>query len=299
MESSTRAVDRPKTVKKKRKWYIAPPTWLLMIWVFLFVFLPLLYVVAISFMERGESWGVQAVFTLENYKMLFDPLYRSIYLSSLNIGLLTTVIALLLGYPFAYGMAKMNSRWKRIGMFLLVAPFWISSLLRLYGWTNLLNAKGWINRLLTLIVGAEKPLRLLGTKGSVMLGMVYALLPIMILTIYSSTEKLDWAQVEAARDLGAGRFTAFRTVTVPQTVPGILAGCVLVFIPSMGLFFLTDLMGNGKQILIIGKLIQQQVQTAHNWPFAAALSVLMLALAALVIYLYSKGSGQKDLSGLV
>jgi ABC-type spermidine/putrescine transport system, permease component I len=270
-----------------------------MLWTFLFVLMPLLYIVAISFMERGEVWGIQEIFTMENYKRIFDPLYYAIYRNSLGVGLLTTGLTLLIGYPFAYGLAKLNGRWKGIGVFFLMAPFWVSSLLRLYGWQNLLRNDGWINKLLTFLAGAARPLKLMNTFGAVMLAMVYALLPIMILAIYNSTEKLDWAQVEAARDLGAGRTVAFVTVTLPQTLPGIVAGCVLVLVPSMGLFFIGDMFGGAKQMYVIGSLIQQQVQSSHDWPFAAALSVVMLLFAMLIIWLYTRSTGENDLSALV
>lgn len=269
-----------------------------MVWSTLFVILPLLYIFVISFMRRGESWGIQQVFTLENYAALFDPLYGSVYLRSLGVALLTTAGTLLIGYPFAYGLARLSGKWKSIGIFLLMAPFWTNSLLRLYGWNNIFRADGWINRLFLALGLIDEPMKLLYTFGAVLVGMVYALLPMMILSIYNSTEKLDWAQIEAARDLGACRFRAFWSVTLPQTLPGILAGCVLVFVPSMGLFFISDLLGGSKSVLI-GNLIQYQAQSARNLPFAAALSVLMLLFAALIIFLYTRANKDNDLGALV
>lgn len=297
MEPSARTGDRQPRLKKA-KGRIALPTWLLIVWTTLFVALPLLYIFAISFMRRGESWGIESVFTLENYAALFDPLYALVYLRSLGVALVTTLSTLLIGYPFAYGLARLSGRWKKIGIFLLMAPFWTNSLLRLYGWTNIFRADGWINRLLMAIGLVDQPAKLLYTFGAVLVGMIYALLPMMTLSIYNSTEKLDWAQIEAARDLGASRFRAFWSVTLPQTLSGILAGSVLVFVPSMGLFFISDLLGGAKMVLI-GNLIQYQAQSARNLPFAAALSILMLLFAALIIFLYTRVNGDNDLGDLV
>lgn len=291
MGSKTRARHR---VKNK----FSLPMGLLFVWTLLFVALPMAYIVMISFRERGENGGISQIWTLKNYKQLLDPLYYSIYGRSLIVAAGTTLATLLTGYPFAYALAKLPEAWRSKVTFFLMAPFWTNSLVRLTGWTIFLRADGPINRLLLSMGLIDKPLKLLFTNGATLVGMVYALLPIMILGIYNSTEKLDWTQVEAARDLGASRFTAFRTVTLAQTRPGILAGCVLTFVPSMGLFFISDLLGGAKTSLI-GNLIQAQVQTAHNWPFAAALSVLMLAFASLMIFLYGKASGEHDFGALV
>lgn len=298
MESIARTDYRQPRLKRKRKSRITLPTWLLIVWTTLFVVMPLLYIFVISFMQRGESWGIDYVFTLDNYKNLFDSLYQSIYLRSLGVALFTAGGTLLIGYPFAYGLARLNSRWKSIGIFLLMAPFWTNSLLRLYGWNNIFRADGWLNSLFMTLGVIDEPAKLLYTTGAVLVAMIYALLPMMILSIYNSTEKLDWAQVEAARDLGAGRFRAFLTVTLPQTLPGILAGCVLVFVPSMGLFFISDLLGGSKTVLI-GNLIQYQAQSARNLPFSAALSVLMLLFAALIIFLYTRASKDNDFGRFV
>jgi len=255
------------------------------------VVLPLGYVLLISFMERGTSGGVVYRFTMANYLRMLDPVYAGIFGRSFALALLTTALTLALGYPFAYAMARLPEKWRGRVTLLVMAPFWTNSLIRLYGWTTLLGADGWINKALLALGLIDTPVKLLYTFGAVVVGLVYALLPIMILAVYNSTEKLDWSQIEAARDLGAGRLYAFITVTLPQCRPGILAGCVLVLVPSMGLFFISDLLG-GSKTMLLGNLIQNEMQAARNWPFGAALSVVMLLLAVGVIFLYRKSGDE-------
>lgn len=177
-------------------------------------------------------------------------------------------------------------------------PFWTNSLVRIYGWMILLRSQGVVNALLIALGVIDTPLKLLYNFGAVLVGMVYALLPFMILSVYNSISKLDPSLTEAARDLGAGKWRAFWSVTVPMTRAGIMAGCVLVFIPSVGLFFISDLLGGAKTMLL-GNLIKNELLTARNWPMGAALSVVMMAATLLVIGLYQKLSGEKSLEGIV
>ena len=282
--------SREKTApRRKRK--VPPGALVLLVWTFCFVVLPLGYVLLISFMERGTSGGVVYRFTMANYLRMLDPVYAGIFGRSFALALLTTALTLALGYPFAYAMARLPEKWRGRVTLLVMAPFWTNSLIRLYGWTTLLGADGWINKALLALGLIDTPVKLLYTFGAVVVGLVYALLPIMILAVYNSTEKLDWSQIEAARDLGAGRLYAFITVTLPQCRPGILAGCVLVLVPSMGLFFISDLLG-GSKTMLLGNLIQNEMQAARNWPFGAALSVVMLLLAVGVIFLYRKSGDE-------
>ena len=180
----------------------------------------------------------------------------------------------------------------------MVVPFWTNSLVRIYGWMILLRSQGVINTLLIALGVIDTPLKLLYNFGAVLVGMIYALLPFMILSTYSAIEKLDPSLVEAARDLGAGRWRAFWTVTVPMTRAGIMAGCVLVFIPSVGLFFISDLLGGAKTMLL-GNLIKNELLTARDWPMGAALSVVMMAMTLLVIGIYQKCSGERGLEGIL
>ena len=180
----------------------------------------------------------------------------------------------------------------------LMVPFWTNSLIRLYGWIIILRANGPLDQLVMALGLSDKPLKLLYTYPAVVVGMVYALLQFMIFSVYSSAEKMDWSLVEAARDLGASPARAFFTVTLKLTLPGLLSGVILTFIPSMGLFFIADILG-GNKVVLVGSLIQDQLIKAHNTPFAAALSVVLMLMTTLMIALYRKISGVKDLEGLV
>jgi spermidine/putrescine transport system permease protein len=264
------------------------------LWTVAFVFVSLLYVVSLSFLTPGENLGVTGELTLSNYAKLFDPQYLRVLLNSLTLAFQTTAICILVGYPFGYFMARLKPKVRTWVMLLVIVPFWTNALIRIYGWRILLIANGPLNNALIALGLTAEPLKLLNTEGAVLLGMVYALIPFMILPTYTNVEKLDFSVVEAARDLGAKPFTAFMTVTVPLTLPGLLAGCVLVFIPSMGLFFLSDLLGGSKNVLA-GGLIQKLIGS-RNIPLAAALSVLLLAVTSAVIVVYRKLGGTNDMS---
>lgn len=264
----------------------------------LFVVGPLVYMVILSFLRRAETWGVVRELTLENYAHILEPVYLKTFYESLKLASLTTLLVALLGYPFGYFMARLSRRWKQRVMLLLMIPFWTSSLIRLYGWIIVFRANGVLDRLLMALGVVQAPLKLLYTYTAVVAGMVYALVPFMIFSVYSSAEKLDWQLVEAARDLGATSFQAFLTISFRLTMPGLLSGVVLTFIPSMGLFFIADLLG-GNKVVLVGNLIQEQLMKARNWPFAAALSVVLMILTSLMIGLYRRVSGVKDLEGLV
>lgn len=262
-----------------------------------FVAGPLVYMLVLSFFSRAETWGVVPEFTLQNYQEIFEPVYLNTFWQSIKLALLSTVIVVLLGYPCGYFMAKLSEKWKKRMMLLLMIPFWTSSLIRLYGWIIIFRAGGVLDKFLMGIYVTEEPLKLLYTYPAVVVGMVYTLLPFMIFSVYSSAEKLDFSLVEAARDLGAGAMKAFLTVSLKLTLPGLLSGVVLTFVPSMGLFFIADILG-GNKIVLVGNLIQEQVMKAHNLPFAAALSVALLLLTTLFIWSYRKITKVKDLEGL-
>lgn len=283
------------------KWKKKGLTWLtlLPIYVFTLVFVlgPLIYMGVLSFMTREEVWGVAAEFTLKNYQDIFEPVYLATFGESVKLAVISTVLVILTGYPFGYFMAKLTAKWKKRTMLLLMIPFWTSSLLRLYGWIIIFRAGGVLDSLLAALHITEEPLKLLYTYPAVVVGMVYALLPFMIFSVYSSAEKLDFSLVEAARDLGASPLRAFLTVSLKLTLPGLLSGVVLTFVPSMGLFFIADILG-GNKVVLVGSLIQEQLMKAHNWPFAAALSVALLLLTTFFIWLYRRVSGVKDLEGM-
>ena len=270
----------------------------LIVFTVLFIVGPIVYMVVLSFLTRGETWGVVPEFTLKNYGDIAQPVYLQTFGQSLRLAVISTLLVIALGYPFGYFMAKLGPKWKKRTMLLLMIPFWTSSLIRLYGWIIIFRAGGVLDTVLQGLHITEEPLKLLYTYPAVVVGMVYALLPFMIFAVYSSAEKLDFSLVEAARDLGASPMKAFLTVSLKLTLPGLLSGVVLTFVPSMGLFFIADILG-GNKVVLVGNVIQEQLMKAHNWPFAAALSVVLLVLTTVIIWLYRKLSGVKDLEGIV
>ena len=268
----------------------------LYLWTVLFVLAALGYVIGLSLQSRGELIGVSGQWTLDNYARLREPQYFQVLVNSLRLAALTTLLCALIGYPFGYLMARLKPASRSIVTLLLVVPFWTNSLIRIYGWRILLIGNGPINTLLMNLGWIQQPMKLLNTEGAVFLGMVYALVPFMILPSSTAVEKLDYSVVEAARDLGASPLHAFFTVTVPLTLSGLMAGCVLVFIPSTGLFFLNDLLG-GSKTMLAGNLIQSLMKS-RDLPMASTLSVLMLAVTGVVIALYRKAGGDADGLGL-
>ncbi len=266
----------------------------IVVWLALFIVIPLIYVFAISFMNRGLYSGVVMEFTLDNYIQLLDLEYLNIFWKSILLAVETSVICLLLGYPFAMIMARADKRMKPAMMLLIMLPFWTNSLIRTYGWNTLLRSEGIINNLLLRLGLIQKPLELLYTDGAVLLGMVYTLFPFMVLPLYSSIEKLDPSLMEAAGDLGARRVRSFLRVMLPLTAPGIFAGTIQVFIPTLGYFFISDMMGGGKT-MYIGNLIKNQFLSARNWPLGAALSILLILLTLLLMKLYSRVGKMEDM----
>ena len=269
----------------------------LYIFTLIFVAGPLIYMIALSFMTRAEVFGVVGEFTLDNYKKIFEPIYLKTFAESLKLAFTSTILIILLGYPYGYFMAKLSSVWKKRMMALLMIPFWTSALIRLYGWIIIFRSNGVLDSVLMGLGITKDPLKLLYTYPAVVVGMVYALLPFMILSVYSSAEKMDWSLVEAARDLGASPMKAFLTVTLKLTLPGLLSGVVLTFVPSMGLFFIADILG-GNKVVLVGSIIQEQLTKGRNWPVAAALSVVLMIMTSLIIGIYRKVTNTKDLEGL-
>lgn len=259
---------------------------------------PLVYMLVLSFETRADVWGVIPQFTWANYKNIFQPVYLNTFVQSLKLALLCTGLILLIGYPFGYFMARLSPRGKKFMTAALMIPFWTNSLIRLYGWIIVLRSGGTLDKVLMALHLTQRPLKLLYTYPAVVVGMVYALLQFMILAVYSSAEKMDWSLVEAARDLGASPAQAFFTVTLKLTMPGLLSGVILTFIPSIGLFFIADILG-GNKVVLVGSLIQDQLLQAHNWPFAAALSVVLMLLTSLMIGLYKRVTHTTRLEGLL
>ena len=281
--------------QKRREFLMAVP---LILFTVLFIVGPMVYMVALSFMTRADTWGVVPEFTLKNYGDIGQPVYLRTFGESLKLAVISTVLIIALGYPFGYFMAKLGPKWKKRTMLLLMIPFWTSSLIRLYGGIIIFRAGGVLDSVLMALHITSEPLKVLYTYPAVVVGMVYALLQFMILAVYSSAEKMDWSLVEAARDLGATPLKAFLTVTLKLTLPGLLSGVILTFIPSMGLFFIADILG-GNKVVLVGSLIQDQLMKAHNWPFAAALSVVLMILTSLMISLYKRVTHTPELEGIL
>jgi spermidine/putrescine transport system permease protein len=279
---------------KSERFLILP----LYVFTLILVLLPLLYMLVLSFMRRQGNWGVALEFTLRNFRRIGEKVYLETFVQSSKLAFVSTLMTAILGYPFGYFMAGLNRVWKNRVMLILIIPFWTSSLMRLYGWIIMFRANGILDSVLLALGLIKEPLRLLYSYPAVVTGMVYVLLPFMIYSVYASAEKLDRQLVEAARNLGASPLKAFLTVSFPLTMPGLFSGFVLTFIPSMGLFFLADILG-GNKVVLVGNLIQEQLIKAHDWPFAAALSATLMVLTSVFIFLYRKITRSGELEGLV
>jgi spermidine/putrescine transport system permease protein len=259
-------------------WLLGAP---LFLWVLACGVAPTLIMLVYSFCQRGMLGGVVFAFTAEHYAAVLDPTYLRIIVRSLFFAAVTTAICLLAGYPVAYCIGRADERWRHRLLMLVMIPFWTSFLIRTYAWVTILKSQGLLNSLLAQYQVIATPFEMLYTPGAVILGLVYTFLPFMILPIYTSVEKLDRTLVEAAFDLGAGPLRAFAHVIVPLTRPGIAAGVLLVFVPALGLYAVNDILGGGR-VDMIGNVIENQFKgNARNWPFGAALGmVLLLAFGA-------------------
>lgn len=262
-------------------------------WMILLVAIPFIYVFIMSFMNKGAYGGVVLGFTLNNFMQVFDPLYLKVFGESLLISAFATIICILIAYPFTYFIAQKTTIKKTVFMAMVIVPFLVSSLIRLFGWINLLRKDGIVNSMLLKMGLIQEPLQLVYNTTGVMIGLVYMLLPFMILPLYSSIEKLDKSLLEACSDLGAKPVTAFFKVTLPLTMPGVFAGGILVFIPALGYFFVTDLLG-GNKIQVIGNIIRNQFITARNWPLGSAISIFLIIITLLLVRLYQKSGGSMD-----
>lgn len=256
-----------------------------LLWLGLFFLLPLLIVLVFSFLTRGAGNQPILPLTFDNYTRVFDTFWVVIW-RSVYIAFITTVICLIAGYPLAYFIVRRRSLFgKQFALFLVILPFWTNFLVRTYAWRVLLGQEGLINSSLINLGLISEPLALLNTEFAVILGLVYGFLPFMVLPIYASLSRFDFRYIEAAQDLGANDATAFRRIMLPITLPGVIAGCILVFIPAVGTFITSDLLG-GTKGLMIGNLIDRQYKGSGNLPLGAALSIVMMVvvMAALVIY---------------
>jgi len=262
-------------------------TWSLYVFLAVFVVVPTFFIIVVSFLQADTLGNINFSFTVENFQRLHNPIYFGVLLNSVEIAFVTTVTTLLLAYPLAYIITRLDKKTQFIVLLLIVLPYWTNSLVRTYSFLVILRADGIVNRILMLFGAISQPLQLLYTKGAVVFSMIYLYLPIMFLPIYSSIEKMDRAYIEASKDLGANTFKTFINVILPLTLPGIFAGCVLVFTPCLGLFFISDLIGGGKTVLL-GNIIRDQFTTTRNIPFGSAVAVVMMVIALAFIFIYYK-----------
>ncbi len=288
--AATLAVTTDRRTPRWRAWLLLAP---MIAWLVVFVVAPTAILFVYSFCERDEIGRVVFSFTLDNYHRVFDPLYLRIFARSVGYAALTAVICVVVGYPVAYRIGRASEAWRQRLLLLVMVPFWTSFLIRTYAWITILKQEGLLNGALQALSATTQPLNLLYTPFAVIIGLVYAYLPFMILPIYGSVEKLDGSIIEAAHDLGAGPWRVFTSVIFPLTLPGIAAGTLLVFVPAIGMFAITDLLG-GAKVPLIGNVIQNQFLQARDWPFGAALGMVFLALFAVAYLVYQKFRDEEE-----
>jgi len=270
------------------------------VWLGLLLVVPLLIVMGISFLTRGEYGGVELPLTLESYKRLagygelgFDPLYPMILLRSLVLGGATAALCLVTALPLAFFIARLADASKTVALTLVVIPFWTNLLIRTYAWQIMLSPESWLTRLAHAAgLGISGEPLYPGTTA-VMIGMVCDFLPFMVLPLYASVEKIDWSLAEAAADLGANRLQMFRHALLPQMIPGLVAGVLLVFLPATGQFVIPDLLGGAKTSML-GNVIQQQFASSRDWPFGAAISFVALLLVMGGLWIYVRCGARED-----
>lgn len=275
------------------------------LWVMVFLLLPLLSIVVISFMSRGTYGEVQPQFTLDNFKRFigfgafgFDPLYPKIILRSLLIALATVALCTLVALPLTFFIAALPRRWKQVAWMLVVIPFWTNMLIRTYAWQILFSSSGWLARAAASL-GWIGPGEALYPSGlAVFTVLTCDFLPVLVLPLYASVEKIDWSIAEAASDLGADRRRVFWHALLPQIKPGLMAGAILVFIPAMGQFAIPDLMGGAKTVLL-GNAIQQQFGFSRDWPFGSAISCLAMGIVMIGLWFFARTAGEEGRKTLI
>lgn len=277
------------------KWIFTIPV---IIYAVFLIALPLIYIFIISFFQSDSYGGMNITFTLSNYLELFESVYIKIFLQSFLIAIITTIICVLISYPFVLAVSHKSKKVQQILMTLVMVPFLTNSLIRMYGWIVLLRKHGVINNLLFDLHIINSPLSLMYNNFGIIIGMVYTLLPFMILPLYSTVSTIDKNLLEASSDLGASKMKTFFNIILPSTYTGLFNGALMVFTPALGYFFIVDVLG-GSKIMILGNLIKNQFLTARNWPFGAAICVILLLVITLLITLYRKIGGKtEDLGGM-
>ena len=275
---------------KLYKWLFTLPV---IIYSLVLIFLPLVYILIISFFKNDSYGGMIQTLTFNNYIQLFDFVYIKIFLQSILIAVVVTFICILISYPFVLAVSHKSKLTQKVLMTLVMVPFLTNSLIRMYGWIVLLRKAGVINTLLTDAGIISTPLKLMYNNFGIIVGMVYTLIPFMILPLYSSVSAIDKSIIEAANDLGANKIKTFFKIIVPSTKPALFNGSLMVFTPALGYFFIVDVLGGGK-IMILGNLIKNQFLTARNWPFGASVSVFLLLITFTIIGVYRKSGGKLE-----
>jgi len=265
-----------------------PPT----LWLVVFFLIPLGIIWVLSFGEKRGIVDIEITWVLDNYARAFDPLYLQIFAKSLWMAGITTLICLAIGFPIALFITFAPPRWKPWLLLLIILPFWTNLLIRTFAWIIILGRGGVIETPLLAMGIIEKSLRMMYTDGAIAIGLTYSYLPLMVLPIYASLEKLDFRLLEAASDLYASRLEVMTKVVIPLCKPGIIAGCLLVFIPCLGAFIAPNLLGGGKK-LMLGSLVQFQFASARNWPFGAALSMLLLSAVVVMLIFYARSAKKR------
>lgn len=275
-------------MKKNNGSYLAYPY---ILWSGLFIVIPLILILFFSFTTKENG---QFVFSLENYQRLIDPIYSKVFIRSIWLALVSTIICLVLGYPVAYiiSKAKLSSRNTLIMLFIL--PMWMNFLLRTYAWAAILGKNGLLNTFLTTI-GLD-PINIMYTNTAVLLGMVYNFLPFMVLPIYTVLTKIDQDLINAASDLGANKMQVFTKVVFPLSLPGVASGITMVFMPAVSTFVISRLLGGG-QYMLLGNLVEQQFMTVGNWNFGSAISIFMMIMILISMLFMSKFEGDSDKEG--
>lgn len=281
----------------KSNWLGVAPAWFV---IGIFGVMPMLIMLGISFMEADPYGGVEPHLSKEAYvqflfeydlddSLLFNPIYINIMLRSVGLAAMTTVLCLIIGFPVAYFIARQPEEKRNLFMLMVTIPFWTNLLIRTYAWILILTRNGVIDARLQSLGFEPGTFDLLYTNWAILLGLVYSYLPFMVLPLYASLEKMDFRLIEAASDLYASKWQAARQIIVPLAKPGIVAGSLLVFIPSIGAFIAPDLLGGGKR-LMLGSLIHFQFATARNWPFGAAVSIILMLLVMVALLIYSRAN---------
>jgi spermidine/putrescine transport system permease protein len=258
---------------------------------------PLGFMVAFSLGVNEGFFTVEFGFHAEQFQRLWDPIYLKIYRDTLLLALMGTAACLMIGFPFAYFLATRTSKYKTLLFFLVIVPFWTSLLIRTYSWVLILNEGGPLSSFLQNVGLINRPLDILYTQGAVLIGVVYDYLPLMIFPLYVAVDRMDRSLIEASRDLGYGRWATFRRVTLPLTLPGILTGCLLTFIPMMGEYVVPTILGGAKTFLV-GSLVSNEILTAIDWPFGAAVSMGLIIVMLVVIFVYLRVLGKRAEEGL-